>query len=157
MPKTASQVSSFLSMQWVATLATVDASGKPYAVPVWFTYDDGKLHVHTDRKSKKVRNIELNRHAAVAIYNMHDEAVVIRGTARLISRKEEFRRLTQANIDKYNRLYNIAHNTREVEYIKLDANGRDSMGIPLFNSKVRCIIEVKPGKIRFGEVIDRWI
>lgn len=45
MPKTLADVPAFLDMQWMATFATVDRAGKPHAVPVWFTFDDGKLHV----------------------------------------------------------------------------------------------------------------
>lgn len=136
-------------MQWIATFVTVDEQGKPHAVPVWFTYDNKKLHVQTDRSSVKVRNVQSNPYVAMAVYNMHDEAVCVQGKAQLLSDEKEFRRLTQTHIDKYNRLYNIANNTDGIEYIKLDAQGRDSMGIPLFEPTIRCIIEVKPEKTLF--------
>jgi len=80
---------------------------------------------------------------------MRDEAAIIQGTGRIVEDEEEFRLLTQAHIDKYNRLYNTAHKTGGVEYIKLNPQGRDSMGIPLFDHRVRCIIEVKPERILF--------
>jgi PPOX class probable F420-dependent enzyme len=136
-------------MQWIAIFTSVDEQGKPHAVPVWFTYDDGKLHVQTDRNSVKVRNIQSNPYVAMAICNMRDEAVCIHGKAHLVSDEKDFKRLTHAHIDKYNRLHNIANNTDGVEYIKLDAQGCDSMGIPLFDSRVRCIIEVRPKKTLF--------
>jgi len=148
-PKTLEDVPAFLDDQWIATFATVDNKNKPHAVPIRFTFDDGKLHIQSDRQSVKVRNINLNPHAAVAVHDMRDEAVIIQGKAQLTRSREEFMRLTQAHIDKYNRLYNIARNTRGVEYIKLDAQGRDAMGIPLFDYRVRCIIEVTPEKILF--------
>lgn len=78
-----------------------------------------------------------------------EEAVLIRGTGKIVEDEKEFVKLTQLHIDKYNRLFNIAHGTKDVEYIKLDEHGRDNMGILLFDSKVRCIIEVKPEKVRF--------
>jgi len=149
MPKTLADVPAFLDMQWIATFATVDKAAKPHAVPVWFTFDDGKLHVHTDRKSLKARNVRVNPHVSIAVYNMRDEAVIIQGTGRIVEDQAEFRLLTQAHIDKYNRLYNTARRTSGVEYIKLDAQGRDSMGIPLYD-RVRCIIEVKPQRIFSG-------
>jgi general stress protein 26 len=148
MPKTMAEVPSFLNEQWIATLATVDKQGKPHTVPVWFTFDQGKVHVQTDRKSVKVRNIQFNPNASVAVY-IRDEAVILNGKAGLIDSEEDFRKLTQAHIDKYNRLFNIAHNTQGIEYIKLDAQGRDNMGTPLFNYTVRCIIEVVPEKMLF--------
>jgi hypothetical protein len=117
-------------------------------VPVWFTFDEGKVHVQTDRKSAKARNVQFNPNVAVAVY-IHEEAVILRSKARLIDNEEKFRKLTQAHIDKYNRLFNTAHNTQGIEYIKLDAQGRDNMGVPLFDHKVRCIIQITPKKVLF--------
>jgi len=62
-------VASFMEQEWIASFVTVDAENKPHIVPVWFTYDYGKVHVQTDRKSVKVRNIKLNNHVAVAVYS----------------------------------------------------------------------------------------
>lgn len=149
MPKSMDAVPSFLNDQWIATLATVDKHGKPHAVPVWFTFDEGKMHIQTDRKSVKIRNIVSNTNVVLAVYNMREEAVVVRGKARIVDDEEEFRKLTQAHIDKYNRLFNIAYKTKGIKYIKLDAEGRDNMGIPLFDTKVRCMIEITPKKILF--------
>ena len=149
MPKASCDVPNFMDEQWIATIATVDAKGEPHAVPVWFTFDHEMIHVQTDRKSVKVRNIQRNPHVSIAVYNAHDEAVVVRGQAKIVDNEKKFKRLTQAHIDKYNHLHNAAHSTSGIQYIKLDAQGRDSMGIPLFDYQVRCIIEVKPEKILF--------
>ena len=45
--------------------------------------------------------------------------------------------------------FNLANGTRGVEYIKLDEQGRDNMGVPLFDFNVQCVIEVSPVKVRF--------
>lgn len=149
LPKNIADVPAFLNMQWIATFVTVDGRGKPHAVPVWFTFDDGKFHVQTDRSSVKVRNVHSNPYVAIAVYDMRDEAVCVRGRAQLVSDEEEFRRLTQVHIDKYNRLHNVANSTDGIEYIKLDTHGRDAMGIALFDYKVRCVVEVKPERTLF--------
>jgi hypothetical protein len=115
---------------------------------VWFTYDEGKVHVQTDRKSVKVRNIKRNNKVAVAVYR-GEEAIIIHRRGTVVGGEKQFVQLTQRHIDKYNRLFNIAHKTEGIEYIKLDEHGRDSMGIPLFNSKVRCVVEVTPEKVLF--------
>jgi len=141
-------VAGFMEREWLASFVTVDAEGKPQVVPVWFTYDDGRVHVQTDRKSVKVRNMKRNPNVAVAVY-CGEEAVIIRGRGKVVDDEKEFVKLTQRHIDKYNRLFNIAHKTEGIKYIKLDERGRDSMGIPLFDSKVRCVIEVTPDKILF--------
>jgi len=149
MPKSLADVKSFLDNEWIACLATVDAHKRPHIVPVWFTYEDGKIHVQTDRKSVKVQNLLKNPYVAVTVYNYRQEAVVIRGKGRIVENEEEFQRLTQLHIDKYNRLFNKIRGTKNVEYIKLDEKGRDNMGIPLFDSKIRCVIEIISEKFLF--------
>jgi len=139
----------FLDNEWIACFATVDVHSRPHVVPVWFTYDEGKVYVQTDRKSVKVKNLSRKPCVALTVYNYRDEAVIIRGKARLIEDEAEFRKHTQAHIDKYNRLFNKARGTRGVEYIKLDNQGRDNMGIPPFDSKIRCVVEIMPDKILF--------
>jgi len=81
----------------------------------------------------KVRNLMRNGNVAVAVYR--GEAVIIRGRAQLINSDEEFSKITQEYIDKYR--------------LKLDEHGRDSLETPLFNTKIRCIIEVTPKRILF--------
>jgi len=134
MLKNLREVQSFMNRERLATFATVGPNNEPHIVPVFFTYDDSKVYIQTDRKSVKVRNLVRNDSVAVAVYQ-GEEAVIIRGKARLIDSNEEFVKRTQEHIDKYR--------------LKLDECGRDSLGIPLFNGKVRCIIEVTPKRILF--------
>lgn len=148
MLKNLTDVARFMNGEWLASFATVDVEGKPHVVPVWFTYEDGKVHVQTDRKSVKVGNLKRNFHVSVAVYR-GEEAVIIWGKGRVIEDEKEFAKLTQCHVDKYNRLFNAARDTRGLEYIKLDKYGRDNMGVPLFDFEVRCVIEVLPQKVRF--------
>ena len=138
----------FMDNEWLASFATVNAEGKPHVVPVWFTYENDKVHVQTDRKSTKVRNLKQNGNVAVVVCR-EEEAVLIQGVGKIIEDEKKFVRLTQCHIDKYNHLFNVARGTTDVEYIKLDEQGRDNMGVPLFDFKVRCVVEVIPEKIRF--------
>jgi len=97
----------------VAAYCTVDCKNRPHVVPVFFTYDDGKVYVQTDRESVKVRNLLRNPNAAITIYSgdFGEEAVVIQGRARIVS-DDEFVRRTQEHIHKYQ--------------LQLDEQGRDS-------------------------------
>lgn len=149
MPKSLKDIAAFLNDEWIACIATVDAQNRPHVVPIWFTYDDGKTHIQTDRKSVKARNLLKNPQVAVAVYNNRDEAVVIRGKDHIVENEGAFQKLTQLHLDKYNRLFNKVRGTADIEYIKLDEKGRDSMGIPLFDFKTRCVIEVTPETIKF--------
>ena len=118
----------------MASFATVSSNNEPHVVPVFFTYDDGKVYIQTDRNSVKVRNLMKNDNVALTVYH-GEEAVIMRGKALLIDSQKEFIKRTQEHIDKY--------------HLKLDKHGRDSLGIPLFNEKVRCVIEVTPKRLLF--------
>lgn len=70
----------------------------------------------------------------IAVYHGEEEAI-IRGKSRIINDEKEFIKRTQDHIDKYG--------------LKLDEHGRYSMGIPLFDKNVRCVIEVIPKRTIF--------
>jgi len=123
-----------MDQERLASFATVDSNHEPHIVPVFFTYDDGKVYIQTDRNSVKVHNLTHNDNVAVAVYS-GEEAVIIRGKGRVIEDEAAFVKRTQDHVDKYQ--------------LRLDENGRDSLGIPLFNRKVRCVIEVTPKHVLF--------
>ena len=118
----------------LASFATVDSDCRPHVVPVFFTYENGRVYVQTDKNSVKVRNLSRNNNVAVAVYR-GEEAVVIRGKGRVVEDHQEFRRRTQDHVDKYR--------------LQLDDHGRNSLGIPLFDRRVRCVIEATPKSILF--------
>ncbi len=134
MPQSLSEVSSFMQKERLASFATVDVKGRPHIVPVFFTYDEGKVYVQTDRQSVKVCNLARNSNVAIAVYR-GEEAVIIRGIGKVVMDRKAFIERTQEHIGKYR--------------LQLDEQGRDSMGIPLFDAKTRCVIEIIPDKILF--------
>jgi len=127
MPKNTTEVQDYIETQALASLATVGSNNEPHVVPVFFTYEKGKVYVQTDRQSVKVKNLLSNSKVAVAVYS-GDEAVILRGKARIVEDEEEFARRTQDHVAKY--------------HLKLDKNGKDSLGIPLFDKSIRCVVEV---------------
>jgi nitroimidazol reductase NimA-like FMN-containing flavoprotein (pyridoxamine 5'-phosphate oxidase superfamily) len=133
MLKTMNEVKNFMNREWLATFSTVNAMNEPCVVPVFFTYNDGKVYIQTDRNSVKVHNLLMNDNVAIAVFR-DDEAVIVRGTARIVD-GEEFVRRTRNHIGKYG--------------LKLNEHGRDSLGIPLFDSKVRCVVEVTPKRLMY--------
>jgi len=134
MPKALSEVPAFMRQVWLATLATVDARLRSHAVPVFLTFDDGRVYIQSDRRSVKAGNLKRNDNVTVVVCH-GDEAVILRGRGRIVKDEDEFVRRTQEHIEKY--------------HLHLDEQGRDGMGIPLFDGKIRCIIEVTPGKTLF--------
>lgn len=134
MPKSLTEVQGFMDRERLASFATVNPRNKPHIVPVFFTYNDDKVYVQTDRNSMKVRNLAKNNNVAVAVYR-GEEAVIIRGKGRIVDNSQEFVKRTQDHIEKYQ--------------LQLDRQGRDSLGILLFNEKIRCVVEVTPKRILF--------
>jgi nitroimidazol reductase NimA-like FMN-containing flavoprotein (pyridoxamine 5'-phosphate oxidase superfamily) len=134
MLKTLEDVQKFMDRERLASFVTVGLNDKPHIVPVFFTYKNSRVYVQTDRTSAKVRNLMRNSNVAVAVYR-EEEAVVINGNAKVIQDEVEFVKRTREHVDKYR--------------LRLNAEGRDSLGIPLFDKSIRCIVEIKAEKIRF--------
>ena len=134
MPRSIAQVAGFMQKQQVASFCTVDIHNRPHVVPVFFTYENNKVFIHTDRKSQKVHNLLKNPHVALTVYSggHGEEAVIIRGKARIVD-NEEFVSRTQQHIEKYQ--------------IQLDNEGKDSMGIGCFDSVVRCVVEISTDRL----------
>jgi len=78
MPNSLKEVQSFMNRERLAAFATVSPNNEPHIVPVFFTYDNGKVYIQTDRNSVKVRNLIRNINVAVVVY-CGEEAVIIRG------------------------------------------------------------------------------
>jgi nitroimidazol reductase NimA-like FMN-containing flavoprotein (pyridoxamine 5'-phosphate oxidase superfamily) len=133
MLKTMDEVRCFMNRERLAGLSTINSRNEPCVVPVFFTYDGGSVYVQTARSTAKVRHILKNSNVAITIYH-DDEAVIIRGIARIID-DQAFIRRTQEHIDKYG--------------LRLDEQGRDSLGIPLFDSRTRCVVEITPKRVLF--------
>lgn len=87
----------FLVRQRVARLATADASGEPYAVPVCFAYTPGSIYIALDEKPKdvpperlkRVRNILENPKVALIADRYAEDwsllgFVMVRGGAELL-------------------------------------------------------------------------
>ena len=50
----------FLKSQKILRLATIDSSGNPHIVPVWYIYVNEKFYIGTNTKTKKAKNIKKN-------------------------------------------------------------------------------------------------
>lgn len=88
----------FIAAERVAHLATVDARGEPHVVPVCYAYDGHRFFIAidekpklSDRKLKRVRNIEETGRAALVIDRYDDVDwerlawLMARGTVEMLS------------------------------------------------------------------------
>ena len=109
----------FVRAQRVARMATADADGRPFAVPVCFVYLNGCVYTAVDEKPKskkrlrRIRNIEANPHVAL-IFDRYDDDwerlgwVMIRGRASLVTDQGEKARAVAALRDKYQQYDSMA-------------------------------------------------
>ncbi len=96
----------FLERERVCRVATCDAEGMPHVVPVCHVVHQGRLYFASDARSRKVRNLRQNPHAAATV-DLYTEdwgrlaGILIQGTARIIERGPEFRRIRKLLYEKY--------------------------------------------------------
>lgn len=57
----------FLKSQKILRLATIDSSGNPHIVPVWYMYVNEKFYIGTNTKTKKAKNIKKNSKVSFCI------------------------------------------------------------------------------------------
>ncbi|HEY7735272.1 MAG TPA: pyridoxamine 5'-phosphate oxidase family protein [Candidatus Limnocylindrales bacterium] len=69
----ASRARRFLEAEAVIWLATVDGSGRPALVPVWFWWDGEAILVASKPDARKVRNIRNNARVMLALGNPDDD------------------------------------------------------------------------------------
>ena len=67
MPVNTEQRDEFLSEPNTAVLATVDAKGRPHAVPVWYLWTGEVFEIIGGTNSAKMRHVELNGRAALCV------------------------------------------------------------------------------------------
>lgn len=70
-------LSNFLREHGAGVLATADASGKPHAATVYFTFDQVlNLYFVTKRGTQKSRNLAANPRAAIAVFDTASQTTV---------------------------------------------------------------------------------
>ena len=100
-------------------MATADAHGRPFAVPVCFVYLNGCLYTAIDEKPKsgrrlrRLRNIEANPQVAFIFDRYEDDWerlawVLVRGQASLVTDKSEKAQAVGALRSKYEQYSSMA-------------------------------------------------
>src|SRR4026207_511237 len=95
----------FVECLRVARVAAVGADAVPHNVPVCPVFDKNKVYFGTEKKARKLRNIQDNPNVTMA-FDEYTEAweylrgVMLQGRARIVG-KSEFRTLRKKIYDKY--------------------------------------------------------
>ena len=95
----------FLKSQKILRLATIDRSGDPHIVPVWYMYANGKFYVGTDTKTRKAKNIKKNSKVSfcvdIGIKSPDIVGVMGTGRAELILKKDTVQLLAKKILLRY--------------------------------------------------------
>ena len=83
-----SKQNEFLKKQKILHLATIDKTGMPHIVPVWYMYSAKKIYVGTNTNSQKAKNVKLPKKVSFCVDIGINEpdifGVMGRGNAKLI-------------------------------------------------------------------------
>ena len=122
----------FLKTQKVLRLATIDQSGNPHIVPVWYLYSGKKFYIGTNTRTQKAKNVKKNRQVSfcidVGIHSPKIYGVMGRGTAKIILDKNTVSRLAKRILKRY---YRTLENKSAKELL----------------DETDCIIEISPKKL----------
>jgi len=111
----------------IARLATADARGQPYVIPVCFAFDGRAIYTAIDEKPKRtsprrlrrVRNIMANPRVALVVDHYVEDwrrlrYVLVRGTATIIDGGPDHRRAIAHLRDKYRQYRTMRLETRPI-------------------------------------------
>ena len=121
----------FLKKQKILRLCTIDKNNFPHITPVWYRYSSGKIHIGTNTKTQKIKNIQKNNHVSfcvdVGISAPSIYGVMSKGIASIIVEMPKTKTLAKKILLKY-------FKTLENKSAKQLLNDTD------------CIIEIVPEK-----------
>lgn len=122
----------FLRSQKILRLATIDGTGVPHIVPVWYMYWNDKFYVGTNTRTRKARNIRKNPKVSfcidVGVRSPDIIGIMGTGRARLILEKKIVGTLAKKILLRY------------------FSNMKDTSAQQLYD-QTDCIIQITPRKV----------
>lgn len=95
----------FFNSQKILRLATIDKSGNPHIVPVWYMYQNRKIYIGTNAETQKAKNIKKNSKVAycvdVGINSPDIIGVMGVGKAKLILQKTRVKTIAKKILRRY--------------------------------------------------------
>ena len=122
----------FLLNNEVCRVATVSTDNIPYVVPVCYVFLDNLFLFATDYNTKKYRNLKNNKNVGVVVdvYNPpNNQALSITGTAEIIERGEDFKRIYKIFYEKFEWVRQEPWEQEEAPFIAVRAFRKKSWGL----------------------------
>jgi len=95
----------FLKTQKVLRLATIDNTGTPHIVPVWYLFSQKKFYIGTNTKTEKAKNLKKNKRVSfcidVGIHSPKIYGVMGKGNAKLILDKNKVSSIAKKILKRY--------------------------------------------------------
>ena len=95
----------FLKNQKILHLATVNKTGMPHIVPVWYMYMSKKIFIGTNTKTEKAKNVKNHKKVSfcvdVGVNSPNIFGVMGKGNAKLIKDKTSVSRLAKKILLRY--------------------------------------------------------
>ncbi len=84
----------FLEANEMCRFATASGKGEPHVVPVSYIWDNDKAIIVTDYKTRKLKNLRENPHAAILVdMDATQKLLLLSGPVEIIEKGEEYKRL----------------------------------------------------------------
>jgi uncharacterized protein len=123
---------SFLLDNVVCRVAT-SYNNIPHIVPVNYIHENNFIYFATDYGTKKYRNLQKNNRIAVIVdvYNtsLNNKALVVQGTAELIERGNEFKRMYKIFEKKFEWVTIDPWGEGEAPFVKVHPSKKVSWGL----------------------------
>jgi len=95
----------FLKSQKILRLATIDKNKIPHIVPVWYRYSGKKIHIGTNTRTQKAKNINKNKKVSccvdIGINAPKIYGVMIQGNANLILENNKVKTIAKKILLQY--------------------------------------------------------
>lgn len=111
------EIESLLARAKTGTLATINADGTPYIIPIHFVRKDGAVYFHGLPAGQKISNLKANQNVCFNVYEMDKllfdpnenpcdtntkyESITIQGKVNFVQELDKKREILSAIVGKY--------------------------------------------------------
>jgi len=121
----------FLRKKEACRIATLHGD-IPHVTPVTYYFENGYFYIATDYDTRKYANLKKNKRAAIVVdiylAGKH-KAVIVQGTAEIIEKGSEFKRLYEIFHKKFSWVRQMPWKEGEAPFIKIKPKTKTSWGL----------------------------